>query len=71
VDHGAIRGHLIKKPNPSFYRKGVQEEENKHNGLGSEQIYGSGSQRVPIPRVTVLAGCQQQASASAAASWEL
>jgi hypothetical protein len=34
-------------------------DEKKNKILDTEQIYGHGSQRGSMPRVTVLAGCRQ------------
>jgi hypothetical protein len=51
---------LQKKPNPSLLSKEEQRKKKKKNkSLDTEQIYGHGSQRGSMPRVTVLAGCQQ------------
>jgi hypothetical protein len=47
----------------SFLIKGGTTKEKKNESLGTEQIYGHGSQRGSMPRVTVLAGCRQQATA--------
>jgi hypothetical protein len=47
-----------KKAQPlPFIKKGTTKEEKK--SLDTEQIYGHGSQRGSMPRVTVLAGCRQ------------
>jgi hypothetical protein len=63
-----VRGRLLTKTNPFlFSKRGPTEEKVKQNGLWSEQTYGNGSQRGPMPRVTVLPGCQQQASTFASA----
>jgi hypothetical protein len=63
VTRGGIRCSkgtpIIKKPNPSLFIKGGKIKEEKNKCLDSEQIYGHGSQRGSMPRVTVLAGCQQ------------
>jgi hypothetical protein len=50
---------IIKKPNPSLFNKERTRKEKKNKGLDTEQIYGHGSQQGSMPRVTVLAGCQQ------------
>jgi hypothetical protein len=54
---------VIKKPNPSLFNKGETSKEKKNKSLDTEQIYGHGSQRGSMPRVTVLAGCWQLATA--------
>jgi hypothetical protein len=54
----------IYKTNPSISNK-EDERKEKNKELDIEQIYGHGSQRGPIPGVSVPAGCQQLASASA------
>jgi hypothetical protein len=61
---GVVREHqLQKKPNPSLLSKEEQQKKKKkkkkNKSLDTEQIYGHGSQRGSMPRVTVLAGCQQ------------
>jgi hypothetical protein len=45
--------------NPSLFIKGGTTKEKKNKSLDTEQIYGHGSQRGSMPRVTVLAGCWQ------------
>jgi hypothetical protein len=52
---------IIKKPNPSLFIKGgtTKEEEEKSKSLDTEPIYGHGSQRGSMPRVTVLSGYRQ------------
>jgi hypothetical protein len=52
---------IIKKPNPSLFVKGGTTKGKK--SLDTEQIYGHGSQWGSMPRVTVLAGCRQYATA--------
>jgi hypothetical protein len=42
-----------------FIKGGTMKEEKKNKSLDTEQIYGHGSQWGSVPRVTVLAGCQQ------------
>jgi hypothetical protein len=49
---------MKKKPNSSLFIKGGTTKE-KNKSLDTEQIYGHGSQRGSMPRVTVLAGCRQ------------
>jgi hypothetical protein len=49
----------IKKTNPSFINKEDQRKEKKNSGLDIEQIYGHGSQRGPMPGMSVPAGCRQ------------
>jgi hypothetical protein len=57
---GVVREHqLQKKPNPSLLSKEEQRKKKKNKSLDTEQIYGHWSQRGSMPRVTVLAGCQQ------------
>jgi hypothetical protein len=48
----------IYKTNTSFINKEDQRKE-KNKGLDIEQIYGHGSQRGPMPGVSVPAGCRQ------------
>jgi hypothetical protein len=51
---------IIKKPNPFLFIKRRNNERRKKNkSLDTEQIYGHGSQRASMSRVTVLAGCRQ------------
>jgi hypothetical protein len=50
---------IIKKPNPSLFIRGGTTKEKKNKSLDTEKIYGHGSQRGSMPRVTVLAGCRQ------------
>jgi hypothetical protein len=48
-----------KKAQPLPFIKGGTMKKEKNKSLDTEQIYGHGSQRGSMPRVTVLAGCQQ------------
>jgi hypothetical protein len=57
----------VYKNNPSFINKKDQRKK-KTKDVDIEQIYGHGSQRGPMPGVSVPAGCRQYASASASAS---
>jgi hypothetical protein len=50
---------MKEKPNPSLLSKEEQRKKKKKQNLDTEQIYGHGSQRGSIPRVTVLADCRQ------------
>jgi hypothetical protein len=51
---------MKKKAQPlPFIKEGTKKNEKKNKSLDSEQIYGNGSQRGSMPRVTVLAGCRQ------------
>jgi hypothetical protein len=50
---------MKKKPNPSLLSKEEQRKKEKNKSFDTEQIYGHGSQRGLMPRVTVLAGCRQ------------
>jgi hypothetical protein len=50
---------ITKKHNPSLLSKEEQQKKKKNKSLDTKQIYGHGSQRGSMPRVTVLAGCQQ------------
>jgi hypothetical protein len=50
---------IIKSPTPPFLSKEEQRKKKKIKSLDTEQIYGHGSQRGSMPRVTVLAGCRQ------------
>jgi hypothetical protein len=64
VTSGGIRcskgTSIIKKPNlPPFLSKEEQLKKKNNKSLDTEQIYGHGSQRGSMPRVTVLAGCRQ------------
>jgi hypothetical protein len=58
VTSGGIRcskgTSIIKKSNPSLFIKGGTTKEKKNESLDTEQIYGHGSQRGSMPRVTVL-----------------
>jgi hypothetical protein len=49
------------KTNPSFINKQDQRKEKtkQNESLDIEQIYGHGSQRGPMPGVSMLAGCRQ------------
>jgi hypothetical protein len=58
-----ISGHVPRKTNPTLIEKEVQLKENLVV-LEGNKIYGYGSPRGSIPLVTVLASCQQQASAN-------
>jgi hypothetical protein len=50
----------MKKTQPlPFIKGGTTKEEKENKSLDTEQIYGHGSQRGSMPRVTVLAGCRQ------------
>jgi hypothetical protein len=49
-----------KKAQPlPFIKGGSTKEEEKNKSLDTEQIYGHGSHRGSMSRVTVLAGCRQ------------
>jgi hypothetical protein len=50
---------MKKKAQPFPFIKGGTKKEGKKQNLDTEQIYGHGSQRGSMPRVTVLAGCRQ------------
>jgi hypothetical protein len=51
---------IIKKAQPlPFMKGGTTKEGKKNKSLDTEQIYGHGSQRGSMSRVTVLAGCRQ------------
>jgi hypothetical protein len=57
---GVVRENQLKKAQSlPFIKGGTTKEEKKNKSLDTEQIYGHGSQRGSMPRVTVLAGCQQ------------
>jgi hypothetical protein len=58
---GVVREHQLQKKSltPPFYQRRNNERRKKNKSLDTEQIYGYGSQRGSMPRVTVLAGCQQ------------
>jgi hypothetical protein len=51
---------MKKKAQPlPFIKGGTKKEGEKNKSLDTEQIYGHGSQRGSMPRLTVLAGCLQ------------
>jgi hypothetical protein len=56
--------YISKRPTPPLSIRRIDERK-KNIGLDIEQIHGHGSQRGPMPDVSVPAGCRQQASTSA------